>query len=159
MTRAQILRKRTGIVLAVVGIILSLLPAVRMSDGSKLFIFQLIGNEAFFHMEKIANEPSVFLTGLLLSVVLIYGLLIHILNLILWLRKTEKTYLGVMGFSWASFIAMVMSTGIISVMGNGEIVAVFPITLWQTLRILIILFEAIIKMNGEELFNVFFPEK
>ena len=159
MTRAQILRKRTGIVLAVIGIILSLLPAVRMSDGSKLFIFQLIGNEAFFHMEKIANEPSVFLTGLLLSVVLIYGLLIHILNLILWLRKTEKTYLGQMGFSWASFIAMVMSTGIISVMGNGEIVAVFPITLWQTLRILIILFEAIIKLNGEELFNVFFPEK
>ena len=110
-----------------IGIILSLLPAVRMADGSKLFIFQLIGNEAFFHMEKIANEPSVFLTGLLLSVVLIYGLLIHFLNLILWLRKTEKTYLGQMGFSWASFIAMVMSTGIISVYGNGEIVAVFPI--------------------------------
>ena len=72
MTRAQILRKKTGIVLAIIGIVLSLLPAVRMADGSKLFIFQIIGNEAFFNMDIVAENPGPILTGILLSVVLIY---------------------------------------------------------------------------------------
>ena len=49
MTRAQILRKKTGIVLAILGIVLSLLPAVRMANGTKLFIFQIVGNDIFFN--------------------------------------------------------------------------------------------------------------
>ena len=159
MTRAQILRKKTGIILAIIGIVLSLLPAVRMADGTKLFIFQIIGNDIFFN-NNMATEADygIFLSGILLSVILIYGLLVHILNLFLWTRKTEKTYLGVMGFSWASFIGMIMSCGIISFFAYESIFAVFPFTIWQTLRIFIILFEAIMKLNGEEFFRVFFPE-
>ena len=66
-------------------------------------------------------DYGIFLSGILLSVILIYGLLVHILNLILWTRKTEKTYLGVMGFSWASFIAMIMSCAIISFLASSMI--------------------------------------
>ena len=161
MTRAQVLRKKTGIVLAIIGIVLSLLPAVRMADGSKLFIFQIIGNEAFFNMDIVAENPGPILTGILLSVVLIYGLLVHILNLFLWTRKTEKTYIGVMALSWGSFLALFGSMVICAYVnsGSGSLVSMIPYTIWQILRLLITLAEAIIKLNGEELFNVFFPEK
>lgn len=159
MTRAQILRKKTGIILAIIGIVLSLLPAVRMADGSKLFLFQIIGNENFFNAELLPENPGALITGILLCAMFIYGLLIHIINLIVWLQKTEKTYIGVMAFSWASFIAMVMGTGLLSFFSQESAIAIFPLTIWQTLRILITLFEAIMKLNGEELFNVFFPEK
>ena len=160
MTRAQILRKKTGIILAIIGIVLSLLPAVRMADGTKLFIFQLIRNDIFFN-NNMATEADygIFLSGILLCVILIYGLLVHILNLFLWTKKTEKTYLGVMGFSWASFIGMIMSCTILSFLAYESVFAVFPYTIWQTLRIFVILFEAIMKLNGEEFFRVFFPEK
>lgn len=165
MTRAQILRKKTGIVLAIIGIVFSLLPAVRMADGSKLFIFQLIGNETFFGAEKIAEEPGAVITGVLLCVVFIYGLLVHILNLVLWLRKSEKTFIGVMGLSLGSFLALIMSAAFIVAFGAPDgsepvrHVAQFPFTIWQCFRVLITLSEAVIKLNGEELFNVFFPEK
>jgi len=159
MTRAQILRKKTGIVLAIIGIVLSLLPAVRMVDGSKLFIFQIIGNETFFNMDIVAENPGPILTGILLCVVLIYGLLVHILNLFLWTRKTEKTYIGVMALSWGSFLALFGSMVVIAYVNSGTLVALIPYTIWQILRLLITLAEAIIKLNGEELFNVYFPEK
>lgn len=159
MTRAQILRKKTGVVLAIIGIVLSLLPAVRMVDGSKLFIFQIIGNKIFFDSTVMSEDPGTFILGILFSIVLIYGFLVHILNLVLWLRKTEKTYIGVMALSWASFIALIGAAGISSFLGSSLSVAMFPFTIWQTLKILIVLCEAIIKLNGEELFNVFFLEK
>ena len=159
MTRAQILRKKTGIILAVLGIVFSLLPAIRMADGTKLFVFQIVGNDVFFAPEIMAVNPGTFITEILFIVVLIYGLLVHIINLVLWIRKTEKTYIGVMALSWASFIALIGAAGITSFLGYGSTCAVFPLTIWQSLRILITLFEAVIKLNGEELFNVFFPEK
>ena len=99
MTRAQILRKKTGIILAVLGIVFSLLPAIRMADGTKLFVFQIVGNDVFFAPEIMAVNPGTFITGILFIVVLIYGLLVHIINLVLWIRKTEKTYIGVMALS------------------------------------------------------------
>jgi len=97
----------------------------------------------------------------LLSVVLIYGLLVHILNLFLWTRKTEKTYIGVMALSWGSFLALFGSMVVIAYVNteSGNLVSLIPYTIWQILRLLITLAEAIIKLNGEELFNVFFPEK
>ena len=158
MTRSQILRKKAGKVLAVVGIILSFLPAVRMPDGSKLFIFQLIGNEAVFGKEVIAETPGFFGFGVFLTTILIYGLLVHILNLILWIRKTEKTYIGVMGFSFASFLGL-LGTLVMSTFWSTDGGYVFPITIWQCFRILIVLCEVIIKLHGEEFFDVFFPEK
>lgn len=159
MTRAQIMRKKTGIILAITGIVLSLLPAVRMADGTKLFLFQIIGNEKFFAPAVIAGDPETFLMGLLFSIVLSYGLFVHILNLFLWIRKKETTYIGVMALSWGSFLALIGAAGISSFLGAGVSVALFPLTIWQSLRILITLSEAIIKLNGEELFKVFFPEK
>ena len=159
MTRAQIIRKKTGIILAILGIVLSLLPAVRMADGTKLFIFQLIGNEKFFDQTVIAESPETLLTGIILCVILIFGFLVHILNLIIWLQKTEKTYLGIMGFSWASFLMLIMGSAICCMGAHDGGVAAFPLTIWQTLRVLITLSEAVIKLNGEELINVFFPEK
>lgn len=160
MTRAQILRKKTGIVLAIIGIVLSLLPAVRMADGTKLFIFQIIGNETFFKT-NIATEADfgALITGILISIVLIFGLLIHILNLFLWTRKTEKTYIGVMGLSWASFLGLLGSSAFFAFVDSGATLAMIPYTIWQFLRLIITLSEAIIKLNGEELFSVFFPEK
>ena len=132
MTRAQILRKKTWIVLAIIGIVLSLLPAVRMADGTKLFVFQLIGNEAFFNMDIVAENPGPILTGILLSVVLIYGLLVHILNLFLWTRKTEKTYIGVMALSWGSFLALFGSMVVIAYVNteSGNLVSLIPYTIW-----------------------------
>lgn len=154
MSKAQILRKRTGIVLAIIGIILSLLPAVRMADGSKMMLIQLI------------NKPEFLLAGnftiLIFLIIMGAGLLIHLMNLILWSRNKLRPYIGVTGFSIGSFIAMIMYTGIISLSATSsyttEIVAGFPVTVWQCLRIPVILFEAINRISGEEFFEVFFGD-
>ena len=162
MTRAQILRKKTGIVLAIIGIVLSLLPAVRMADGSKLFIFQIIGNDIFF-AKNIATQAELgaFLTGILLCVITIYGLLVHILNLFLWTRKSEKTYFGVMALSWGSFFLLIGGAVAVCIgsVDDVTLVAIWPFTIWQTLRILVTFAEGIMKLHGEELIDVFFPEK
>lgn len=155
MTKAQIFKRKTGIILAIIGIILSLLPAVRMADGTKLFIFQIIGNERFFNMERVAEYPEEIITGVLFSILFIYGLLVHIINLILWLRKTEKTYIGIMALSIGSCLGLVMSMCVISFGAGGNLVSVLPFTIWQCLRIPVTLGEAVVKLHGEEIYNVF----
>ena len=62
-----------------------------------------------------------------------------------------------MGFSWASFLAMIMIACIMT-MFESEIISMLPLTIWQWLRIPIILAEAIVKLNGEELFSYFTRE-
>ena len=157
MTRAQILRKKTGIILAVVGIILSLMPAVKLADGTKLFVFQIIGNDTFFDMGKANESPISYIVGIILCIVFIYGLLVHVINLILWLRKKkENTYIGVMALNYASFLALLGSMALVSFEASGTVVALFPYTIWQCLRIIVTLGEVVIKLHGEELFNVFF---
>lgn len=155
MNKALIYRKRTGIILALTGIVLSLLPALRLNNGTSQTIFQLFLNRSFMQREVITAE---YVTGTIILIILIYGLIVHILNLILWFQKNETTYIGVMGLSWASFLAMVM-IGCIGTSFEDGLIAQFPFTIWQTLRILIALSEAIIKLSGEELYNIILGTK
>ena len=154
MSKALELRKKTGIMLAIIGIVLSLFPALKMAGGGQKTLFQLIRYKELFDFEAVTAEQ---LTVIGVMIIMIYGLFVHILNLILWTRKTEKTYLGVMGFSWASFLAMIMIACIMT-MFDGEIISMLPLTIWQWLRIPVILAEAIVKLNGEELFSYFTRE-
>lgn len=155
MNKALVYRKRTGIILALTGIVLSLLPALRLNNGTSQTIFQLLMNHSFMQREVVTAE---YVTGIIILVILIYGLIVHILNLILWFQKKETTYIGVMGLSWASFLAMVM-IGCIGTSFEDGLIAQFPFTIWQTFRIIIVLSEAIIKLSGEELFNIVLDTK
>lgn len=147
MSREQILSKKAGIILAVIGILLSLLPAIRMADGTKKMIIQLITNKDFINAE--------YFTGIILLIILVGGLLVHILNLILWCRNKIAPYIGVMGFSVGVFIAMIMYGGITTFFTT-SVMATFPFTIWQCLRIPVILLEAINRKSGDEFFAVFF---
>ena len=151
MSKAKMFRKRAGISLAIIGIILSFLPAVRMSDGSKETIFQMLLNNEFMHRDVVTAE---YVTGITILCIFIYGFFVHMINLICWLQKKEKTHIGIIALSAISFIAMVMIGGI-STMFQDAMIATFPFTIWQIIRIPVILFEAIIKTSGEEIYMVF----
>jgi len=151
MSKATIFRKRAGISLAIIGIILSILPAIRMTDGSKETIIQLLLNNEFMHREVVTAE---YVTGITILCILIYGLFVHMINLICWLQKKEKTHIGIIALSVISFIAIVMIGGI-STFFQDAMIATFPFTIWQVIRIPVVLFEAIIKSSGEEIYMVF----
>ena len=63
MNKALIYRKRTGIILALTGIVLSLLPALRLSNGTSQTIFQLFLNRSFMQREVITAE---YVTGIII---------------------------------------------------------------------------------------------